>query len=141
MNSLALIELQNRKLALPHHHILAIERCSRAQSIVRIGERQWDVVDLDDDLNWRLGLDYAAPFVVCFKRWLVALRCTRLDSIAASDLVPLPPIMYAPEAPVQGFIKHQDELVLVVDIESLILTYSDGRNGGGECNVMPGVFA
>ena len=141
MNSLALIELEHRKLALPHQHVFAIERCSRAQSIVRMSGRQWDVVDLDDNLNGCLGLSYSAPFVVCFKQWPVALRCARLDSVAATDIVPLPRIMDAGQTAVRGFIKHQDELVLVVDIESILSTYANGVDGGVQCSEMPGVLS
>ena len=139
MSSLALIELQQHKLALPHHHIFAIERCSRTQSIVRMGGGQWDAMDLDDELQWRAQADYPAPFVVCFKRWAVALRCARVDSIAADNVIPLPRIMQSPTSVVQGFIQHERGLVLVLDVDALL--NSCGFNGDEQCSVMPGVSA
>lgn len=124
MSTLALIELQHHTLAIPHHHIFAIERCSRSQRNVRLNGQQWELMDLDDDLQWHPGVDYAAPFVVCFRNSTLALRCARVGSTPVSNSVPLPRIMQGTNTLVEGFVPHPDRLVLIVNMSALLRAQS-----------------
>lgn len=128
MNSLALIHIANRKLAFPHNHVHAIERCSNKETRIRMSGVEWQLQSLENDFSLRSQVLDSEPFAICFKRYPIALRCNKVDSVDGSNFTPLPSIMKNWGGCVQGFIHNQGELIFVVDIDSLL------QRGEVQCN-------
>lgn len=132
MTSLALIQVGDRQLAFPHSAIQTVERCSGSQKRICLADQEWELVDIDERFNIIANI-LSESLVVCFKLHPFALRCTKVGSIDDHEFTPLPSIMGAEDCYVRGFIQQEDQLVFVVDMNSIM------EKGGVHCNVMLGV--
>lgn len=135
MERFALIELKHQKIAFPHHHIYAIERCSQSQNRVRISGKEWRVMELDSHLTMRPLASDESEFAVCFKAQPIALRCAKVENIDQVMVTPIPLVMRKPDSAIEGFILHQGQMVFLLNIDRLLSKTA----GVSQCNATHGV--
>ena len=108
---------------------------------MNIAQHCWTIYTLDKELNFIQTTPDPQPFVVCFKRYSAAIRCHKVGSIEFEKVTPLPGIMQKHNGCIEGFIVHNNGLVLVVNADTLLQhcqSTLESNGGGLLCNALPG---
>lgn len=122
MSAFALIKSGHCLLAVPQAHVECIETIgdffdapTEAFTPIQRGDRSWQAISCDAELQPMPTLNKRHRLAVCFKHYPVAITCEQVTALTHGDFVALPRVMRSDTTCVRGLLFQHHQWIVLVD--------------------------